>query len=75
MLQFKLEKIKEYLEENLRKGFIIQSNAPYDLPILFIVRATIQQYSSTTYDVWRMTSTMYNSTTRSHTLSKHVVSK
>ncbi|SLM36749.1 gag polymerase env [Lasallia pustulata] len=35
MSQFKLEKIKEYLEENLRKGFITPSNAPYASPILF----------------------------------------
>ena len=35
MSQFKLEKTKEYLEENLRKGFITPSNAPYASPILF----------------------------------------
>ncbi|SLM41539.1 retrotransposon ty3-gypsy subclass protein [Lasallia pustulata] len=35
MSQFKLEKTKEYLEENLRKGFITSSNAPYASPILF----------------------------------------
>ncbi|SLM35369.1 gag polymerase env [Lasallia pustulata] len=34
MSQFKLEKTKEYLEENLRKGFITPSNAPYASPIL-----------------------------------------
>ena len=33
--QFKLEKMKEYLEENLQKGFIISSNTPYASPILF----------------------------------------
>ncbi|SLM36861.1 Reverse transcriptase domain [Lasallia pustulata] len=35
MSQFKLEKTKEYLEENLQKGFITPSNAPYASPILF----------------------------------------
>ena len=33
--QFKLEKMKEYLEENLQKGFITSSNAPYASSILF----------------------------------------
>ena len=35
MSQFKLQRMKEYLEENLRKGFITPSNAPYASPILF----------------------------------------
>ena len=33
--QFKLEKTKEYLEENLREGFITPSKTPYASPILF----------------------------------------
>ena len=39
MSQFKLEKTKEYLEENLQKGFITSSNAPYASPILFAQKA------------------------------------
>ena len=35
MSQFKLQKMKEYLEENLRKGFITFSNASYASLILF----------------------------------------
>ena len=35
MSQFKLQKMKEYLEKNLRKGFITLSNASYASLILF----------------------------------------
>ena len=35
MLQFKLQKMKEYLKKNLQKGFIILSNASYASLILF----------------------------------------
>ena len=35
MSQFKLQRIKEYLKENLQKGFITSSNAPYASLILF----------------------------------------
>src|SRR5438105_9409687 len=35
MLGYKLQKVKEYLTENLKKGYIISSNAPYASPILF----------------------------------------
>ena len=36
MSAYKLEKVKEYLDENLRKGFISPSNAPFTSPILFV---------------------------------------
>lgn len=39
MSQYKLEKTKEYLEENLKKGFITPSSAPYASPILFAQKA------------------------------------
>jgi hypothetical protein len=35
MSAFKLQKVKEYLTEHLRKGFITPSKAPYASPILF----------------------------------------
>ena len=35
MLQFKLQRMKKYLEKNLRKGFITSSNASYASLILF----------------------------------------
>ena len=38
MSPFKLQKTKEYLEENLSKGFITPSQAPYSLPILFALK-------------------------------------
>ena len=37
--QFKLEKTEEYLEENLRKGFITPSNALYASPILCVQKS------------------------------------
>ncbi len=36
MLNYKLQKIKEYLEENLKKKFIIFSKASFASSILFI---------------------------------------
>ena len=36
MSAYKLEKVKEYLDENLRKGFISPSNAPFTSLILFV---------------------------------------
>lgn len=36
MSGFKLQKVKEYLEENLQKGFISPSRAPYASPVLFV---------------------------------------
>ena len=36
MSGFKLQKVKEYLEENLQKGFISPSTAPYASPVLFV---------------------------------------
>jgi hypothetical protein len=35
MSGYKLQKVKEYLTENLKKGFITPSKAPYASPILF----------------------------------------
>ena len=35
MNPFKLQKVKEYLAENLSKGFITPSQAPYSSPVLF----------------------------------------
>ena len=35
MSGYKLQKVKEYLTENLKKGYITPSNAPYASPILF----------------------------------------
>ena len=34
----KLQELKKYLEENLKKGFISPSNAPYSSPVLFAVK-------------------------------------
>ena len=36
---YKLQKMKEYIAENLKKGFIEPSKAPYSAPILFILKA------------------------------------
>jgi len=36
MLSYKLQKIKEYLEENLKKKFITFSKASFALSILFV---------------------------------------
>ncbi len=36
MLNYKLQKIKEYLEENLKKKFITLSKASFALSILFV---------------------------------------
>ena len=36
MSGYKLQKVKEYLEENLRRGYISPSTAPYASPILFV---------------------------------------
>ncbi|SLM33945.1 gag polymerase env [Lasallia pustulata] len=35
---YKLQKLKEYLDENLKKGFISPSHAPYASPVLFAVK-------------------------------------
>ena len=35
---YKLEKLKEYLDENLKKGFISLSHAPYTSPVLFAAK-------------------------------------
>ena len=39
MSPFKLQKVKEYLNENLSKGFITPSKAPYSSPVLFALKA------------------------------------
>ena len=36
MSPFKLQKVKEYIKENLEKGFITPSSASYTSPILFV---------------------------------------
>jgi hypothetical protein len=36
MSGYKLQKVKEYLTKNLKKGFITPSKASFALPILFI---------------------------------------
>lgn len=36
---YKLQKVKEYLNENLSKGFITPSKAPYSSPVLFTLKA------------------------------------
>lgn len=36
---YKLQKMKEYIAENLKKGFIEPSQAPYSSPILFALKA------------------------------------
>ena len=36
MSGFKLQKVKEYLDDNLKKGFISPSTAPYTSPVLFV---------------------------------------
>ena len=36
MSPYKLRKVKEYLEENLNRGFIIPSTADFASPILFV---------------------------------------
>ncbi len=38
MSGYKLQKIKEYLEENLAKGFISSSTASYASPVLFVLK-------------------------------------
>ena len=38
MSPFKLQKVKEYLNENLSKGFITPSKAPYSSPVLFALK-------------------------------------
>ena len=38
MSLFKLQKVKEYLEENLAKGFIVPSSAQYASPVLFVAK-------------------------------------
>ena len=38
MFEYKLQKVKEYLTENLKKGFITPSKAPYASPILLLRR-------------------------------------
>jgi hypothetical protein len=35
MSGYKLQKVKEYLIKNLKKGFITPNKAPYASPILF----------------------------------------
>ena len=35
---FKLQKVKEYLEKNLAKGFIMPSSAQYASPVLFVAK-------------------------------------
>jgi hypothetical protein len=39
MSPYKLQKVKEYLNENLSKGFITPSKAPYSSPVLFALKA------------------------------------
>ncbi len=39
MSPFKLTRVKEYLTENLSKGFITPSKAPYSSPVLFALKA------------------------------------
>jgi len=39
MSPYKLQKVKECLNENLSKGFITPSKAPYFLPVLFALKA------------------------------------
>ena len=39
MPPYKLQKVKEYLNENLSKGFITPSKAPYSSPVLFALKA------------------------------------
>ena len=39
MSLYKLQKVKEYLNENLFKGFITLSKAAYFLSVLFIMKA------------------------------------
>ena len=39
MSPYKLQKVKEYLNENLSKGFITPSQAPYSSPVLFALKA------------------------------------
>lgn len=38
MSPYKLQKVKEYLTENLSKGFITPSQAPYSSPVLFALK-------------------------------------
>ena len=35
---YKLQKVKEYLEEHLKKGFIVPSQAPFASPVLFAAK-------------------------------------
>ena len=39
MSPYKLQKVKEYLTENLSKGFITPSQAPYSSPVLFALKS------------------------------------
>lgn len=39
MSPFKLRNLKEYLNENLSKGFIVPSGATYSSPVLFAAKA------------------------------------
>lgn len=39
MSPYKLQKVKEYLTDNLSKGFITPSKAPYSSPVLFALKA------------------------------------
>ena len=39
MSDYKLQKVKEYLKENLRKGFISPSTAPFASSVLFVVKS------------------------------------
>ena len=39
MSPYKLQKVKAYLDENLSKGFITPSQAPYSSPVLFALKS------------------------------------
>ena len=52
--RFKLQKVKEYLDDNLKKGFILPSTAPYISPVLFV-----QKYNRSLrfcVDYWKLNS-------------------
>ena len=52
MLLYKLQKVKEYLNENLFKGFITLSKAAYSSSVLFIMKANSDLWFCVNY--WKL---------------------
>ena len=52
MSPYKLQKVKEYLNENLFKGFITLSKAAYSLPVLFTMKVNSDLWFCVNY--WKL---------------------